>query len=191
MTRVGIINYGIGNYRSIFNAINLAGFEAFNVSNYKDLKHLDLVIMPGVGHYKTAISVLKNTELDKGILDLFGSQTKVIGICLGLHLLCNSSDEDKSEKGLGIFNCKIVKNSGNRVNTGWQKVWNVQKGETSRFFFNHGFHASISDCTLMISRFRATDFEFSAVVGQNNFYGVQFHIEKSGVNGINFLKEVM
>lgn len=190
MKKVGIINYGVGNYKSVSKAIHLSGGEPYDISNIDDLKGIQAVILPGVGHYKAALSKMRETDLDKAIQDLYGSKIPVLGICLGLHLMGISSEEATDQEGLKIFDFNVFENLKSKVNTGWLDVLDKNKNIHNKYYFNHGYHIKVLPNTVLTSQSKKIVNDFSAAVKSENFLGVQFHVEKSGINGIDFMRKI-
>ena len=191
--KIVIINYGAGNIQSIMFAIERLGFKAVLSNNPDEIKSADKVIFPGVGEASYAMRMLKESGLDTLIPTL---KQPVFGICLGMQLMCNSSEEGNTE-GLGIFDVDVIKFSS-KVKVpqmGWNTIYNLKsdlfKGiaENEYMYLVHSFYAPI--CAETIA---TTDYElpYSSALENNNFYGTQFHPEKSGDVGEqilnNFLK---
>ena len=200
--KVAIIKYNAGNVQSVLYALQRLGIDAKVTADPGEIKAADKVIFPGVGHAASAMEYLKKRKLDKLIISL---QQPVLGICLGLQLLCNFSEEGNT-KCLGIFNTDVKKfddsvfQNKNLVpvkipHMGWNTINHLScplmKGiaDDSYVYFVHSFYAELCDETIA-----TTDYiqPFSAAMYKNNFYGVQFHTEKSAEVGekilSNFLK---
>jgi glutamine amidotransferase len=188
-----IIDYGAGNIQSIKFAIQRLGFEAVLTSDVNQILAADKVIFPGVGEASSAMAKLKASGLDNLIPKL---KQPVLGICLGMQLMCNSSEEGNT-KGMGIFDVDVVKFS-NQVKVpqiGWNQITNLKShlfegiSETEFIYMVHSFYAPLSENTVAISDY---GIPYSAALQKNNFYGTQFHPEKSSVVGerilLNFLK---
>lgn len=187
-----IIDYGAGNIKSIQFAFKRLGIDAVLSNNIDEIKHADKVIFPGVGEASSAMKMLKESGLDKIIPSL---KQPVLGICLGMQLMCNSSEEGNT-KGLGIFNTTVKKFS-NELKVP-HMGWNVIKGLKSSLFSGinenefmyliHSFYAE--HCKETIA---ATDYglNYASALRHNNFYGVQFHPEKSGLKGEVLLKNFL
>lgn len=187
-----IIDYGAGNIKSIQFAFKRLGIEAVLSNNIDEIKAADKVIFPGVGEASSAMKMLVASGLHEVIPTL---KQPVLGICLGMQLMCNSTDEGNT-KGLGIFDV-AVKRFSNAVKVP-QMGWNVIKELKSPLFagikeneFMYLVHSYFADiCTETIAK---TDYEieYSSALQKDNFYGVQFHPEKSSKAGeqilINFL----
>ena len=188
-----IINYGAGNIQSIMFAIERLGFKAILSSNPDEIKAADKVIFPGVGEASSAMKMLASSGLDTLIPTL---KQPVLGICLGMQLMCKSSEEGNT-KGLGIFDVDVVKFS-NKVKVpqmGWNNIYNLKsslfKGiaENEYMYLVHSFYAPL--CTEAIATTNY-ELEYASALQNDNFYGTQFHPEKSGDVGEqilgNFLK---
>ena len=183
-----IINYGAGNIQSIMFAIERLGFKAILSSNPDDIKAADKVIFPGVGEASSAMKMLASSGLDTLIPTL---KQPVLGICLGMQLMCKSSEEGNT-KGLGIFDVDVVKFS-NKVKVpqmGWNNIYNLKsslfKGiaENEYMYLVHSFYAPL--CTEAIATTNY-DLEYASALQKDNFYGTQFHPEKSGDVGEQIL----
>jgi glutamine amidotransferase len=187
-----LIDYGAGNIKSIQFAFKRLGFDAVLSNDIDKIKNADKVIFPGVGEASSAMKMLQESGLDKLIPTL---KQPVLGICLGMQLLCNSSEEGNT-KGLGIFNV-AVKRFSNSVKVP-QMGWNVISVLKSDLFTGikdkefmylvHSFYAE--KCKEAIA---TTDYEieYASALQKDNFYGVQFHPEKSGVEGERILKNFL
>lgn len=187
-----IIDYGAGNIKSIQFAFKRLGVEAILSNNIDEIKAADKVIFPGVGEASSAMKMLKESGLDTIIPTL---KQPVLGICLGMQLMCNSSEEGNT-KGLGIFDVEIKKFS-EKVKVpqmGWNVIYNLQsdlfKGikEKEFMYLVHSFYAE--NCKEAIA---TTDYEieYASALRKDNFYGVQFHPEKSSKAGEQILKNFL
>lgn len=191
--KIVIINYGAGNIQSIMFAIERLGFKAVLSNNPEEIKSADKVIFPGVGEASYAMKMLKQSGLDTLIPTL---KQPVFGICLGMQLMCNSSEEGNTE-GLGIFDVDVIKFSS-KVKVpqmGWNNIYNLKsdlfKGiaENEYMYLVHSFYAPLCAETISTTNY---ELEYSSALENDNFYGTQFHPEKSGDVGErilgNFLK---
>ena len=186
-----IIDYGAGNIQSIRFALQRLGATATLSNDVNEIQQASHVIFPGVGEASSAMEKLRASGLDKLIPNL---NQPVLGICLGMQLMCNHSEEGNTS-GLGIFNTNVV-----RFNTQLNVPhmgWNTIKGsgvlfegipENSHFYLVHSFYAQpnnevVGSCTY--------DIPFAAALSKDNFYGTQFHPEKSGDVGAQLLQNFL
>lgn len=187
-----IINYGAGNIKSIQFAFKRLGIDSVLSNNPEEILAADKVIFPGVGEASTAMAMLRESGLDKLIPTL---KQPVLGICLGMQLLCESTEEGNT-KGLGIFRTK-VKRFTNDVKVP-QMGWNVIKDlksdlfsgikENEYMYLVHSYYAEHCDETIA-----KTDYgiNYASALRHNNFYGVQFHPEKSSLAGAKILENFL
>jgi len=187
-----IINYGAGNIKSIQFAFKRLGINAVLTNTIDEIKAADKVIFPGVGEASSAMKMLQESGLDKLIPTL---KQPVLGICLGMQLMCNHSEEGNTQ-GLGIFDV-AVKRFSNDVKVpqmGWNVINDLKsdlfKGVKEREFMYlvHSFYAE--KCDEMIAK---TDYEieYASALQNDNFYGVQFHPEKSSLAGSKILENFL
>lgn len=191
--KIVIINYGVGNIQSIKFAIERLGFEAVLSNDWKEIKAADRVIFPGVGEASFAMKMLIDSGLDVLIPTL---KQPVLGICLGMQLMCNKSEEGNTT-GLGIFDVDVIKFTP-KVKVpqmGWNQIYNLKsllfKGinENEYMYLVHSFY--VPNCLEAIATTNY-EVEYASALQKDNFYGTQFHPEKSGDVGEqilgNFLK---
>ena len=187
-----IIDYGAGNIKSIQFAFKRLGIDAVLSNNIDEIKAADKVIFPGVGEASSAMKMLQESGLDKLIPTL---KQPVLGICLGMQLMCNSSEEGNT-KGLGIFNVDVKKfsNAVKVPQMGWNVIYNLESElfagvkEKDFMYLVHSFYAE--ECEESIA---TTDYEieYASALKKDNFYGVQFHPEKSSKAGEQILKNFL
>jgi glutamine amidotransferase len=187
-----IIDYGAGNIKSIQFAFKRLGVTAILSNNIDEIRAADKIIFPGVGEASSAMKMLQESGLDKVIPIL---KQPVLGICLGMQLMCNSSEEGNT-KGLGIFNVAI-KRFSNAVKVpqmGWNTVSNLKSDlftgikEKEFMYLVHSFYAE--NCKESIAT-TTYEIEYAAALQKDNFYGVQFHPEKSSIAGEQILKNFL
>lgn len=183
-----IINYGAGNIQSIMFAIERLGYKAVLSNNPAEIKAADKVIFPGVGEASSAMKMLLASGLDKLIPTL---TQPVLGICLGMQLMCNKTEEGNT-KGLGIFDVDVLKFSS-KVKVpqmGWNTIYNLKSdlfkdiSEDEYMYLVHSFYAP--NCAESIATTNY-ELEYASALQKNNFYGTQFHPEKSGDVGEKIL----
>jgi glutamine amidotransferase len=191
--KIVIINYGAGNIQSIMFAIERLGFKAILSNNPDEIKAADKVIFPGVGEASSAMKMLLESGLDTLIPTL---KQPVLGICLGMQLMCNKSEEGNT-KGLGIFDVDVIKFTP-KVKVpqmGWNQIYNLKSPlfegikENEYMYLVHSFYAPNCPEAIAITDYEV---EYASALQKDNFYGTQFHPEKSGDIGeqilANFLK---
>ncbi len=190
--KIVIINYGAGNIQSIKFAIERLGYIAVLSDDPKEIVAADKVIFPGVGEASSAMTKLRESGLDKLIPTL---KQPVLGICLGMQLMCNATEEGNT-KGLGIFDVEVKRfdNSVKVPQIGWNQIRNFKTSlfdgvtEESYIYLVHSFYAPISKETIC-----ETDYgvNYSSGLQKDNFYGTQFHPEKSSDVGEKILSNFL
>jgi glutamine amidotransferase len=189
---VVIIDYGAGNIKSLEFVLQRLGLKALLSRDETTIRNADKVIFPGVGEASSAMLKLKASGLDKLIPVL---EQPILGICLGMQLMCNSSEENNTE-GLGIFDVDVLRFSS-KVKVpqiGWNEVFDLKSGlfdgisENEFLYSVHSFYAPV--CEEMIA---TTHYElnYAAALQKDNFYGVQFHPEKSSTAGQRILQNFL
>ena len=187
-----IVNYGAGNIKSIQFAFQRLGVEAILSDNPEEIKNADKVIFPGVGEASSAMKKLRESGLDKLIPQL---KQPVLGICLGMQLMCNHTEEGNT-KGLSIFdvNIKRFSNDVKVPQMGWNTIKNLKsnlfKGINNNdyMYLVHSYYAESCNEAIATSNY---DLEYASALEKDNFYGVQFHPEKSGKSGELLLKNFL
>jgi glutamine amidotransferase len=187
-----IIDYGAGNIKSIQFAFKRLGVDALLSNNPEEILVADKIIFPGVGEASSAMRMLKESGLDVLIPNL---KQPVLGICLGMQLLCDSTDEGNT-KGLGVFNTK-VKRFSNDVKVP-QMGWNVIKElksdlfkgvkEKEYMYLVHSYYAESCEQTIATTDY---SINYASALQHDNFYGVQFHPEKSSLAGAKLLQNFL
>ena len=191
--KIVIINYGAGNIQSIIFAIERLGFKAILSNNPEEIKVADKVIFPGVGEASSAMKMIVESGLDSLIPIL---KQPVLGICLGMQLMCKSSEEGNTD-GLGIFNIDVIKFTP-KVKVpqmGWNQIYNLKSElfkeikDNEYMYLVHSFYAPLCDEAIATTNYEV---QYASALQKDNFYGTQFHPEKSGDVGEqilgNFLK---
>ena len=190
--KIAIIDYGAGNVQSVLFALERLGFVGIVTNDWTIIKSADKVIFPGVGEASSAMKMLQDSGLDKLIPTL---KQPVLGICLGMQLMCKHSEEGNTN-GLGIFDVNVVKFS-NEVKVpqmGWNTIYNLKSSlftgikENEFMYLLHSYYAPLSENTIATTNYSK---EYSTALQHDNFFGVQFHPEKSGVFGEQILKNFL
>lgn len=191
-----ILKYNAGNIRSVLFALERIGIQANVTDDPAEIQAADKVIFPGVGEASTAMHYLKERELDKLIRSL---KQPVLGICLGMQLLCAYSEENDTDC-LGIFDQVQVRRFLNKKSafkipqTGWNTIMQLKSplftgiSEQAYCYFVHSYYAELNNYTIGV-----TDYiqPYSSALHRDNFYGVQFHPEKSARTGEQILKNFL
>jgi imidazole glycerol-phosphate synthase subunit HisH len=187
--KIALIDYGAGNIQSVLNALKRLGYDAFLTHDENKLLESDRVIFPGVGHAGFAYKELQNKGLTTVIPML---QMPVLGICLGMQLLCNSTEEDNTP-GLGIFKTRVRKfeNAPKVPHMGWNEITALKTHlfddipEGAFQYMVHSYRADVCNEQIATTTYGET---FASALAKDNFFGVQFHPEKSGSIGLQLLK---
>ena len=190
--KIVIINYGAGNIQSIKFAIQRLGFEAVLTDNETEIRNADKVIFPGVGEASSAMEKLMGTGLDKVIPTL---TQPVLGICLGMQLMCNHCEEGNTQ-GLNIFDVDVVKFDGAEKvpQIGWNQIENLKsdlfKGisEKEYMYLVHSFYVPLNNEAIATTNY---GIKYASALQEKNFYGVQFHPEKSSKAGAQILQNFL
>ena len=191
-----IIKYNAGNIQSVLFALERLGVTATVTDDAERIKSADKIIFPGVGEASTAMQYLIEKRLEELIISL---KQPVLGICLGMQLMCDYSEEGNTEC-LSIFENVSVKrfitekNSDKVPQVGWNTISNLKSplfkdvSESSFCYFVHSYYAEESEYTIATTNYTKP---YSAALQKNNFYGVQFHPEKSAETGEKILKNFL
>ena len=189
---IAIIDYVAGNVKSVENAVQKLGCENIITSDFEEIRNAEKVIFPGVGEASTAMKYLKQTNLEKLIPTL---KQPFLGICLGQQLLCDFSEEGAT-KCLGIFDLKVKEFPSTDIvpHMGWNNLQKLQGplfegiSEVDNFYFVHSYYCEIGEFTTSECDYILP---FSATLHKDNFYGTQFHPEKSGDVGSKILENFL
>ena len=192
--KISIVDYNTGNCQSILNMIQKLGYESEISSTSETIINSDIIILPGVGSFDRAIYNLNDKKLIETIkFKVNENKSKILGICLGMQILCQSSAEG-NEKGLGYFDLSCEDFSKIR-NTNTMMGWSYLKksnnanlvSKEDKFYFLHRFFCPVDErFTIAVATNKNID--FSAIIKRNNVFGVQFHPERSHKFGLKFLK---
>lgn len=196
---IGIIDYNMGNLASVYNACSLIDAKASFVSDSAKLKDFDRIILPGVGAFGDAMEHLNETGMKEAIYEFAKSGKPMIGICLGMQLLFESSEEFGLSQGLGLIDGKVVKFDKSKMHEdtkiphmGWNTIKTADEHtlfeglENPYLYFVHSYHA-VTDEKNVIGK-TEYGYDFVSAVHKENIYGFQPHPEKSHDNGLKILK---
>ena len=198
---IGIIDYNMGNLASVYNACHLLDAKASIVKDPNELKKFDRVILPGVGAYGDAMEHLIETGMNEAVYEFAKSGKPMIGICLGMQLLFESSQEFGHSNGLGLIDGEVVKFDKSKMNEdfkiphmGWNTIVNKEHPlfeglHNPYLYFVHSYHAVTSEKNVIGTT--TYGYEFVSAVNKDNIFGFQPHPEKSHDNGLKILKNFM
>jgi glutamine amidotransferase len=187
-----IVKYNAGNIQSVLYALERIGAEAVVTDNVEEIQAADKVIFPGVGEASTAMNYLRERKMDEVIKNL---RQPVLGVCLGMQLMCSYSEENATEC-IGIFNERVQRFAPPTPDIkvpqiGWNNVYDLKSDlfsnlkDNSYCYFVHSYFASLGNETIATADYVQP---YSAALHKGNFYGVQFHPEKSAEAGEQILK---
>lgn len=195
---IGIIDYDAGNLRSVEKALQYLGKETIVTRDLEQIRKVDKVILPGVGAFGDAMKKLQEYHLDTLIREIADSGKPLLGICLGLQLLFDESEESPGVKGLGILKGKIKRIPGQEglkvPHIGWNSLNLEHNGrlfqnipENSYVYFVHSYYLEAQDPEIVKA---STEYgvHIHASVEKNNLFACQFHPEKSSIAGLQILK---
>ncbi|MCB0775336.1 MAG: imidazole glycerol phosphate synthase subunit HisH [Chitinophagaceae bacterium] len=189
--KVSVIKYNAGNIQSVLFALKRINIEATVTDDHEEIMSSDKVIFPGVGEAGSAMKYLNEKKLTDVIAEL---NQPVLGICLGMQLLCRYSEENNTTC-IGVFDDVEIKKFNNKElrvpQIGWNSIQNLSGplfndiDENSYCYFVHGYFAELCSNTIARTEYGSP---YSSAIQKNNFYGVQFHPEKSAETGETILK---
>ena len=196
--KIVIIDYGCGNLRCVANSLDYLGFEAEIISEYEPIDKEATIILPGVGSYKNAMENLKNRGLDNLLNDAKFNGNKIIGICLGMQLLMDKSEEETITKGLGFIQGNVENLDGkinlNIPHMGWNEITTQNKDfidYEGDYYFVHSFICIPKNRTnVLFETNYGIDFA-CGITNNANIFGIQFHPEKSQKNGLRLLEKLL
>lgn len=197
---VTIVDLGCSNLHSIQKILKRVGSSSFITADPQEISKAKRLVLPGVGSFDHAVREIKQNQLLESLnYSVLRRKVPILGICLGAQLMTQSSDEG-SESGIGWFDFKTVSFQTNRFNTmkvphmGWEEIQITKKSnlfnntqDGTRFYFLHSFHFS-NDKLDNITATTNYGYDFPVAFEKDNIFGVQFHPEKSGGNGIKFME---
>ncbi len=197
---IGIVDYNMGNLRSVYNAFEKIGKKVSIVKDASKLKEYEKIILPGVGAFSDAMTSLEESGMKEAVLEFAKSQKPLLGICLGMQLLFDKSYEFGETEGLGLISGEVVEFDKSKFQTrlkvphmGWNEIF-IQKNSPllngidneTYLYFVHSFHATCADEFIVAKT--TYGYDFPSVVQKENIFGFQPHPEKSHENGLKILK---
>jgi glutamine amidotransferase len=196
---IAIIDYGMGNIHSVQKALEFYGAKTIITNKPKEIKSCEKIVLPGVGAFDDAIAELEKQGIIATLIEEIKNKKIFLGICLGMQLLFEESQEASMKKGIGILNGSVKKfenKKGLKIpHIGWNQL-NKVSGKcpllknipvNSYVYFCHSYYAQPKNNSLIAATCNYGD-DFTAVIWQDNIYGVQFHPEKSQLTGLKILE---
>jgi len=198
--KIVIVDYGASNLKSVLNAVKYLRGEAIVSQDPDVVAEADKIILPGVGNFSTIAYNLRELELDEAIKEVICAGKPFLGICLGMQVLFEESEEYIKEKGLGIFKGRSIKFRG-KVKVpqiGWNQVKICNKKsplfkgieDKSFAYFVHSYYVSTKEKDIVAATTNY-DIDYCSAVSCNNIFATQFHLEKSGELGLKMLKNFL
>ncbi len=199
MKKIGIISCNVNNLFSISNAFKKLDCLPIISNDKKVLIGCDMLVLPGVGAFNVAMQNIIKQNVDTTISDFLKTGKIFLGICLGFQLLFEQSEEFKKTKGLGLVKGDVVSLDKNKMivpHVGWNNVETTNKNNSipknmNSFYFVHSYYAKPKNLADIFCSTEYGNLKFCSGIKKNNLYGIQFHPEKSGKNGINFLSNLI
>ena len=201
---VSLLDYGISNIKSLSNALKKIDVNHEIIQNLNNTDNSKALIIPGVGSFPKAISILKEKEIFSQIQSYAKSKKPILGICLGMQILFSKSYEFGETIGLNLIEGSVKKIPDESVtlpNIGWRKLLPKNKlnhlkiTHKNNFYFVHSYYADPKNIEVIKYFIKCQKFQIPAIVQHKNIYGFQFHPEKSGEEGLallkNFFKSVL
>ena len=196
--KIGLVNYGSGNYLSVYNALQFLDFDIFEIKQKSHFEDVDHIILPGVGSYGNCIKKLKNMDLVEALKkNILNEEKFFLGICVGMQVLSTVGEEFEINNGLDFIPGKIIKIQSSRLkipHMGWSSIYIEKESKIfknipneSTFYFLHSYHYDCKYESNISSKVFYGE-NLVASIEKNNIYGVQFHPEKSQRNGLKLLK---
>ncbi len=205
MYKIAVLNYGVGNLRSLMNALESIGAEAYLIDTPKSIDLYDKLIIPGVGAFPYCIDQLKKSGFVPVIENFVENSKSILGICVGMQMLFEHSDEHGGAKGLGLIKGKVIQlpiklsDDVRLPHIGWNKTLPHQNKFSSdlfseplteqEYYFVHSFICCPEEPSVVLTSTVYGGVEFISAVLQGNICGMQFHPERSGPAGLKLLRE--
>ena len=196
MPKICILDYGLGNIKSLFNALNRIGLKVDYYSDNEN-KNYDLIFIPGVGSYNKASKILSKPDY-LNFLNIRNKNAKIFGICLGMQIFSTNGEENKFSKGLNYIEGNTIKlsNNDNDLILPFVGYFNVKfivnnffkKFDNQKFYFVHSYCFNPKKSENILAETIHQNIKYCSAVMNDRFIGTQFHPEKSGEIGLEFLK---
>lgn len=196
MSKICILDYGFGNVTSLSNSLKFIGYDVDFYSENKNKKY-DLIFIPGVGSFAHASKKLENPEIKKFLFEI-NNNSIFFGICLGMQLMTTFGTENGENNGLNFINGCVKKLPNNLVLPviGWKKTNFIKhkilnQYNDTKFYYVHSYVVNEIKDEVILSKTKYEDISYISSFHIKKYFGTQFHPEKSGENGLNFLKDVL
>ena len=202
--KIAILDYDIGNVQSIINAFSKFSVDTILTRSKSEILDSDGLVIPGVGSYSIGMENLRKYSLDKIIYKYVDLNKPILGICLGMQVLMDESEEFGYTKGLGLIKGKVDKikikdkNNFKLPHIGWSNLFNTKKhwdntilegiNKNDFFYFVHSYCVQPSNPENILSETSYSNYNFCSVLKKNNIYGTQFHPEKSSTKGLEIIE---
>ena len=204
MIDIAIIDYGMGNLYSLYCACNIFGFKTKITSDQDIINKSKIIILPGVGAFPDAMRIIKKKKLDYVILKNFEKKKKIIGICLGMQLLFDSSNEFNITKGLGLVKGEVLafsypsSKNDYSLNIGWKEIVKKKIKNTllekiskkDKFYFINSYYCKPKDQKIVTTNSIFNKNQFCSSIKSENIEAFQFHPEKSSLSGLKIFKNI-
>lgn len=200
MSKIGVIDYGSGNFTSVWNSLSRLSDNLLRIKNGSDLINCSHIILPGVGAYNSAMDKLNDLNITDGLLnEILIRKKPFLGICVGMQIMCEKGFEFKECKGLELIKGYVdefeKKNDLILPHMGWNEIEDYENQmlfkdidkEDPTFYFVHSYHLYTNDQSIKCT-YTNYGYNFISAVEKENIFGVQFHPEKSQFNGLTVLK---
>ena len=195
MAKIAIVDYGVGNLRSVEKAFAANGHDAIVTGDEQELRNASKLVLPGVGAFGACMNAFGECGLVEIVLERVASGLPLLGVCVGMQMLFEESDEFGKSRGLGLLRGRVCRFGEELVvpQVGWNSIQQRKEHELfagiedeSFFYFVHSYYCQPADCEVVAGE---TDYgvRYASVVAQENVYGVQFHPEKSQTVGLRLL----
>lgn len=185
---IALVDYGLGNIANLTNALEFLGYDVVLTHDTEELEQADQIILPGVGHFKDAMNRLNQLDLIP-VLNRLKEEKPFIGICLGMQLMFDSSEEGNVQ-GLGFLPGEVKKITGSLPvpHLGWNRLQSVDPLLQEDVYFIHSFKVHTDKNVVATASY---DDDVVAIVQKDSLIGIQFHPEKSGDKGLDILNQAL
>ena len=198
---IAIIDFGMGNVRSVQNAFTKVGFQSKITADLKEITDAKAIVLPGVGAFRDAINNLRDKKIDEALIQAIKLNKPFLGICLGMQLLLSCSEEGGKYEGLNLLSgtAKRFQNTVKCPHMGWNSIKYIQPSvpevnplykdipDNAYFYFVHSYYCQMDDRQL-VSTVTNYGIDYSSSFRKKNLFGVQFHPEKSSTMGLKILR---